>query len=140
MLFFKSKDIISKNTVRINAVYRRKCDGFAVVVCGISRPASKSAIDQSNRYGTVVINNNTIESDAISVYFDQSNVSHTEFIHPKQTLGSVVVIFKRCDLFNSAAESVTLADFLENHELVIGYTANGDMITDSMLENITINN
>ena len=132
MFFFQTKDLSMVNSVKPNTVYRRKDHGYGVFVCGVSRPKSKSFVEENGSINaTCVIN----AEDGTSKKFDTflNSINNNEYIHSKKDFDSVVVMFKTSSITNGSVQYAPLSKFLELHELVIGFTTNGDMIADSML-------
>ena len=140
MLFFQSKDITIKTTVKPNTVYRNKINGEAVIICGVSRPVTKSALNIDDILGTYSMkvmdagyNEYTFETHQCG------DITKGQYVHNKKDFSTTIVMFKGTELEHpnepQIFDATPLSDFLDNYELVIGYTTDGDMITQSMLDN-----
>lgn len=137
MFFFQSRDFALSNSVKTCAVYRRKTHGYGVFVCGVSRPKSKSYVEENASIKTtcnVMVNGTPVKFDA---WLDNSDGTN-EYIHSKKDYGSTVVMIKTASTnpSNLGVQFIPLKEFLNQYELVVGYTDNGKLITNSMLDSL----
>jgi hypothetical protein len=136
--------------VRPNAVYRNRQLGYAVIVCGVSRPVPTSSI----KYERVILDCELLlrDSSMNTLKFKTHQIEpfvDGKYIHSRKDFSSTIVIYKSTlirtigwcrDSENEIGdlqtdfETATLSKFLDNYELVIGYESNHRMITESMFD------
>lgn len=138
-MFFQSKATaipksIIPNTVHVQRVTRDTVgSSLAVVVCGISKPISKSQLDKFN--SDITIDNNNVSGED-NVYI-VGNSKTGEFYHLKKQASTSIVIYKVIDVRSYRLECTPVAKFIEMYEPVIGYSRDGVPITDSDIDLLT---
>ena len=131
---FQKKANVSQNLVHANTVYRNKEYGYGVFVCGVSRPKSKSFID-SSLLGSPLKTHCTLDDGSnktIESYM--CGLDPNKYCHIKKDCANVIIMYKSTNVQILGVSYTTLANFLDKFELVIGYTENGSMITDAMID------
>ena len=133
---FQKKANVAQNSVFANTVYRNKEHGYGVFICGVSRPKSKSFVSNvmNSSLKTTCTLEDTISEPIVSY---MQGLDPNNYCHTKQDCNRVIIMYKSTNVQNCSTSYITLTDFLDKYELVIGYTEDGKMITDSMLEDIS---
>ena len=131
MFRFFQKKPTAIATVHPSTVYRNKESGFGVFVCAISRPKSRSFIQNLNSPTKTSFVLGDIVSDKIESFMDENNTN--QYYHKTQDFSNVIVMFKTNNVHDQKIHYMSLINFLDRYEEVIGYTDNGDMMTESMI-------
>lgn len=134
---FQKKANVSQNLVFANTVYKNKEHGYGVFVCGVSRPKSKSFVN--NVMNSSLKTTCTLEDvicDPIVSYMQ--GLDPNNYCHTRQDCNRVIIMYKSTNVQNSVTSYITLTEFLDEYELVIGYDQDGYMITESMLDTMVI--
>ena len=137
-MFFLPKNQISKTVVK-NAVYKsNKSRDIFVTVCAVSKPDMKSITDadSTNRYAIVPMMSTRGLHDATGNATIYRQLSDNTFHHRKRACSKNIVMIRRIDVLDDDLFTMTLSDFLDEFELVIGYTSDDEPIVESEIKSL----
>ena len=130
--FFKKKENVMQKTIVPNAVYRSKMfpTHQFVVVCGISKPDLKTTDDVNGEcYGVVAgIDIDHIPGNAV-IYANLCD--KVTYHHRRNAFTRNIVLFKPIHMMDTESYAYTIDDFLDQYELVVGYTEDGKPLTEN---------